>query len=64
MHTIVQEIRAEADPANGEGAWAGVADAELCGRCRHRSICPASVTPAQPVWPVVDDVDDVDDPTP
>jgi hypothetical protein len=44
----VQEIRAEAD----RGDWPGVADTELCGRCRHRSICPVSASPAVPVWPL------------
>ena len=39
----------------------GVSDAEVCGRCRYRSICPASASPGAPVWPRVDDEPDRDD---
>jgi hypothetical protein len=51
LHATVLEIRAEADA----GEWAGVADTELCGRCRYRSICPVSAAPAVPVWPTYDE---------
>jgi RecB family exonuclease len=30
--------------------WAGVADPEVCGRCRYRSICPDSAAPSEPSW--------------
>ena len=54
LHATVLEIRAEADA----GEWAGVADVELCGRCRYRSICPVSAAPAEPVWPTYEEPDD------
>ena len=38
--------------------FAGVADADVCRRCRYRSICPDSATPGVPVWPMVDAEDD------
>ena len=38
-------------------ARVGIADADVCQRCRYRSICPQSATPAVPVWPRVDDAD-------
>ena len=40
--------------------WAGVPDTEMCGRCRYRSICPASASPAEPVWPRFDEEPDAD----
>ena len=36
----------------------GVADPDVCRRCRYRSICPDSATPGVPVWPTVDTEDD------
>ena len=60
LHATVLEIRAEADA----GEWAGVADTELCGRCRYRSICPVSAAPAMPVWPTYDDDLTLPTPTP
>ena len=54
LHATVLEIRAEADA----GEWAGVADVELCGRCRYRSICPVSAAPAEPVWPTYEEPDE------
>jgi hypothetical protein len=50
----VAEIRSTTDVAD----LAGVADPEVCGRCRYRSICPESATPGVPVWPTVDTEDD------
>ena len=37
----------------------GVAEAEVCGFCSYRSICPTDLAaPGVPVWPTVDAEDD------
>lgn len=33
--------------------WPGVADPEVCSRCRFRSICADSAAPGEPTWPAV-----------
>lgn len=44
LAAVVAEIRAET-------AFAGIADAAVCVRCRYRGICPDSAAPAEPAWP-------------
>jgi hypothetical protein len=46
LRETVAAMRAQA--ASHE--WAGVADPDVCGRCRYRSICPESATPSEPAW--------------
>ena len=41
-----------------ERAFAGVADASVCGRCRYRSICDDSAAPGVPSWPTADSAPD------
>ena len=53
LRTTVTEIR-------NEVAFAGVADRDVCHRCRYRSICPDSAVAAVPIWPVVE-ADDAED---
>jgi PD-(D/E)XK nuclease superfamily len=55
LDTIEEELRGVAEAIWGEGAFAGVADVEICGSCRYRSICTDSAAPADPVWPMVED---------
>jgi PD-(D/E)XK nuclease superfamily len=45
LRVVVAEIRNE--------SFDGVADPEVCVRCRYRSICPESSTPSEPIWPSV-----------
>ena len=54
---MVAEIRAAADAR----AFLGVAEREVCGTCRYRSICPESAAPGVPTWPTPPDADLVDD---
>ena len=51
---IEAELRAEVTAIRGETTFAGVADPELCHRCRYRSICPDSAVAGVPMWPVVE----------
>jgi hypothetical protein len=59
LHAITLAMRSRTE-ATGSANWAGVAEAEICGRCRYRSICPDSAVEAVPVWPRVDDEDELD----
>lgn len=55
LDDIEEELRAIAEAILREHDFAGVADTDVCGRCRYRSICPDSAAPAQPIWPTVED---------
>jgi hypothetical protein len=39
-----------------------VAEREVCGTCRYRSICPESAAPGVPTWPTPPDADPPEDP--
>ncbi|MGQ0802705.1 MAG: PD-(D/E)XK nuclease family protein [Actinomycetota bacterium] len=52
LAAIEEELREVVAAMWGEEAFAGVADAALCGHCRYRSICPDSASPGEPAWPV------------
>jgi hypothetical protein len=52
LAAIEEELRDVVEAMWKEEAFAGVADAALCGHCRFRSICPDSAAPGQPAWPV------------
>jgi hypothetical protein len=54
LAAIEDEVRREVAAIRGTTEFVGIADPELCGRCRYRSICPDSATPGVPVWPTVD----------
>lgn len=54
LDAIEEELRGVAEAIWRERDFAGVADVEICGACRYRSICTDSAAPADPVWPVVD----------
>jgi hypothetical protein len=47
--------------AAAEQEFPGVADAEVCGFCRYRSICPESAAPGVPTWPTPPEPDLDDD---
>jgi hypothetical protein len=57
LEAIEHELRGEVTAIRGTTEFVGVADPEVCTRCRYRSICPESATPGVPVWPTVDDED-------
>ena len=56
---IEADLRREVATIRGTTEFAGVADPEVCVRCRYRSICPESATPGVPVWPTVEAEEDV-----
>ena len=60
LEAIEEELRvtaAEIHAAAAEPAFPGVAETEVCGFCRYRSICPESAAPGVPTWPVPPDPD-------
>jgi RecB family exonuclease len=63
LDAIDEELRTTAaaiQTAAADHAFPGVAEAEICGYCRYRSICPESAAPGVPTWPTPPD-DDPDD---
>jgi hypothetical protein len=60
LETIEEELRGVAEEIWGERDFTGVADVEVCGSCRYRSICTDSAAPADPVWPMVEDDEQID----
>ena len=59
LDAIEEEMRADVAAMWSEADFHGVADPEVCGRCRYRSVCPDSAAPGEAVWPRVElDVDD------
>jgi hypothetical protein len=54
LEAIEEELRVVAEAICREREWPGVADAEVCGSCRYRSICPDSAVTAEPMWPAID----------
>jgi hypothetical protein len=60
LDAVEEELRGVAEAIWREHDFAGVADPEICGACRYRSICTDSAAPADPVWPAVD-VDEKDE---
>jgi hypothetical protein len=55
LDAIEEELRGVAEAISRERDFTGVADAEICGACRYRSICTDSAAPADPIWPMVED---------
>ncbi|MFI5054535.1 MAG: PD-(D/E)XK nuclease family protein, partial [Acidimicrobiia bacterium] len=51
---IGEELRREVEAIRNEITFAGVSDAEVCGRCRYRSICPDSAVAGVANWPAVE----------
>jgi hypothetical protein len=54
LAAIEDRVRRDVLEIRSTTEFMGVADPEVCGRCRYRSICPDSATPGVPVWPMVD----------
>jgi len=50
LAAIGEELRLAVEAMRAEQGFAGVADAEVCARCRYRSICPDSAVPGTPSW--------------
>jgi RecB family exonuclease len=60
LAAIGEELRAAGaaiQAAATAGAFPGVAEREVCGTCRYRSICPESAAPGVPTWPTPPDLD-------
>jgi hypothetical protein len=60
LEAIGEELRGVAaaiHEAAAAGAFPGVAEADVCGTCRYRSICPESAAPGVPTWPTPPDLD-------
>jgi RecB family exonuclease len=60
LEAIDDELRVTAaaiQAAAGANEFPGVAEAEVCGFCRYRSICPDSAAPGVPTWPTPPDPD-------
>jgi hypothetical protein len=53
LATVEEEIRLAVARMWEESDWKGVADRDICGTCRYRSICRDSATPGEPSWPVL-----------
>ncbi len=62
LAAIAEELRHEVESIRAEATFAGVADTEVCRRCRYRSICPDSAVEGVPMWPVVEPEPGGDDP--
>ena len=58
LDDIQEELRSTVAAMHAESAFAGVADPDVCGYCRFRSICPDSAARSEPIWPVVEADDD------
>jgi PD-(D/E)XK nuclease superfamily len=59
LAAIEEELRDVARAIWDEETFAGVREAEVCGYCRYRSVCPDSAAPGEPLWPVPPDADDL-----
>ncbi len=60
LDAIEEELRAFAAAIHAAAAaheFPGTADAEVCGSCRYRSICPDSAARGVPTWPTPPDPD-------
>jgi PD-(D/E)XK nuclease superfamily len=55
LAAIGDGLRRTVEAIRAETTFAGVADAEVCGRCRYRSICPDSAVEGAAMWPSVGD---------
>jgi hypothetical protein len=62
LQAIGEELQATVVAMHAETQFAGIGDAEVCGYCRYRSICPDTAAPSVPDWPVfeTDDEDPAD----
>lgn len=58
LFAIEDDVRREVVEIRSMSEYVGIADPDVCRRCRYRSICPDSATPGVPVWPTVDTEDD------
>jgi RecB family exonuclease len=60
LAAIGEELRVVAAAIHEAAATAtfpGAAEADVCGSCRYRSICPESAVPGVPTWPAPPDLD-------
>jgi len=57
LAAIEDELRVVVAAVHAEKRFAGVADVDLCRRCRYRSVCPDSAAPGVPTWPAPPEVE-------
>jgi hypothetical protein len=50
---VEEELVSTVGAMRAERDWHGVADADICGWCNFRSICPDSAATTEPSWPAV-----------
>ena len=53
LQAVEEELRAAVERMWDLDDWDGVAETDVCGRCRYRSICRDSAAPGEPTWPVL-----------
>lgn len=53
LDAITEELRGAVTRMWQDDAWTGAAAADVCGRCRYRSVCRDSATPGEPSWPAL-----------
>jgi hypothetical protein len=53
LAAVEAQLRAEVRAMRDEVAFTGVADPDICARCRYRSICRDSASPGEPTWPEI-----------
>ena len=53
LENVEDDLRRAVTALWEQTEWRGVAEADVCGRCRYRSICRDSVARAEPNWPVL-----------
>jgi PD-(D/E)XK nuclease superfamily len=52
--TIGEELRRDVEAMRASHPYPGVSEAEVCGHCRYRSICPDSAVAGVVGWPAVE----------
>jgi RecB family exonuclease len=50
---VEEELRDAVEQMWSDDDWHGVAEADVCGTCRYRSICRDSAAPGEATWPVL-----------
>lgn len=53
LDEVVDDLRAVVARMHDETEWRGVAEPDVCGKCRYRSICRDTAAPGEPAWPVL-----------
>jgi hypothetical protein len=57
LDALEEELRAAVARMWSDDDWKGVADPDVCGKCRYRSICRDSAAPGEAAWPVLSETE-------